>query len=281
MTWTKYMLIAVALILVIGGAAAYLKLKAVGFFPRADYDTLAPIIPSFDRPAILVLNKVNGFIHVDALPAADAMLSTIARQRGWDIFITDNAASHNPDDLKKFQAIVWNNVSGDVLTTEQRAALKGWIEQGGGWVGLHAAGGDFSYQWDWYVQTLIGAQFVGHSMRPQFQDADVLVADGGVEVTAHLPDRWTVHNEEWYAFDRIPGDGDYEVLLTLDEASYNTRGKTFMGQDRMAGEHPITWRHHLGQGRVFYSAIGHQAATYSLPEYQQLIANAIAWSMTP
>ncbi len=45
--------------------------------------------------------------------------------------------------------------------------------------------------------------------------------------------------------------------------------------DRMEGEHPIAWRHQLGQGKVFYSAIAHQAATYSVPEYQELIQKAI------
>jgi hypothetical protein len=29
---------------------------------------------------------------------------------------------------------------------------------------------------------------------------------------------------------------------------------------------------------VFYSAIGHQGATYDIPAFQQLITNAIAWA---
>jgi type 1 glutamine amidotransferase len=165
------------------------------------------------------------------------------------------------------------------LTTEQRAAFKEWLEQGGGWVGLHASGGDFSYKWDWYVNTLIGAQFVGHTMSPQFQDADVLVSDSQENITAHLESPWKVPNEEWYAFDRNPSDAGYEVLLTLDENSYITKGKTFIGQDSMEGEHPITWRHTSGKGRAFYTAIGHQGATYSMPEYQELVTNGIRWAM--
>lgn len=279
MKWIKYTLVSILALLLVGGAVTYFKLKSIGIIPRADYDTVAPVIPTFERPAILVLNKTNGFIHVDALPAADAMLKKLAAKNGWDIFITGNAASHNTVDLEKFQAIVWNNVSGDVLTTEQRSALKGWIEQGGGWVGLHAAGGDPSYKWDWYVNTLIGAQFVGHTMNPQFQDADVLVTDSEVGITSHLGSPWNVSSEEWYAFDSNPRDKGYEILLTLDEDSYITKGKTFLGSDSMEGEHPISWRHAQGSGRVFYTAIGHQGATYSIPEYQQLVSNAIRWAM--
>lgn len=278
MIWLKRALLVLLPVLLVGGGYTYYKLKSIGIIPREVYETVPPTIPTFDRPAVLVLSKANGFVHVDAIPAGEAMLRRIAAKKDWNIFLTDNAASHNSEDLAKFRVVVWNNVSGDVLTPDQRAALKSWIEQGGGWVGIHASGGDFSYKWDWYVDTLIGAQFVGHTMNPQFQDADVLVAGPDVDITAHLQSPWVVPNEEWYAFDSNPRDKGYEILLTLDESSYTTRGKTFMGQDRMAGEHPIAWRHELGEGRVLYNAIGHQGATYAIPEFQQLIANALVWA---
>lgn len=278
MRWLKRIALVLLVIILGAGGYAYYQLKKVGIIPRKIYETVPPEIPEFKRPAVLVLSKANGYIHVDALPAGQTMLKRIAAERGWDIFLTDNAASHNPQDLANFSVVVWNNVSGDVLTTEQRVAMKDWIEAGGGWVGIHASGGDFRYDWDWYVDTLIGAQFVGHTMDPQFQDADVLVADADSAVTSHLPARWTVPNEEWYAFDRNVRDKGYEILLTLDEDSYITKGETYIGQDSMPGEHPIAWRHQLGQGRVLYSAIGHQSATYDMPEFQQLIANAITWA---
>lgn len=265
-------------LIVVGGPLIYFQLQSMGIISRAIYETEAPVIPDFKRPAILVLSKANGFVHVDALPAGQEMLKRIARENGWDIYLTDNAASHNAADLDRFKVVVWNNVSGDVLTEQQRADMQAWIEQGGGWVGIHASGGDFSYQWQWYVDTLIGAQFVGHTMDPQFQDAEVLVTDADVDLTAHLSSPWLVPNEEWYAFDRNPRDSGYEILLTLDESSYITKGKTFFGQDSMPGEHPIAWRRELGEGRILYSAIGHQGATYQIPEFQQLIANAIIWA---
>ncbi len=275
----KITAVVVVVVLLAFGVGIYFKLKASGIIPRADYETVAPAIPEMQRPAVLVLNKTNGFIHKDGIPAADAMLRRIAEQRGWDIFISNNAATHNAGELKKFDLVVWNNVSGDVLTAEQRTALQQWLQQGGGWVGLHASGGDFKYQWQWYVDTLIGAQFVGHTMEPQFQDADVLVDDPAEGLTAHLSKPWRVPAEEWYAFDRNPRERGYDILLALDESSYITQGETWMGQDRMEGEHPIAWRHQLGEGRVFYSAIGHQAATYGIPEYQELITRAMEWAM--
>lgn len=278
MSLLKKALLVISVIVIVLVGAGYYVLKSSGLISRPDYDHVAPAIPEFDRPAVLVLSKANGFIHVDALPAGKAMLQKIAGAKNWDIYSTENAATHNPEDLAKFDVVVWNNVSGDVLTEEQRAAFRGWIEQGGGWVGIHASGGDFSYQWDWYVETLLGAQFVGHTMNPQFQDADVLVSDETVDLTAHLDSPWAVPQEEWYAFDQSPRDKGHEILLTLDESSYITKGKTFLFSDSMEGEHPIAWRHAVGEGRVLYSAIGHQGATYSIPEFQTLIARAIEWA---
>ena len=274
----KKLFFAVAILLLLLVLAAYLALKSQGIIPRADYDHEAPTLPEFTKPAILVLSKANGFVHVDALPAGEKMLIDIARDNGWQVYTTDNAATHNAADLAKFNVVVWNNVSGDVLTPDQRSAMKRWIERGGAWVGIHASGGDLYYKWDWYVDTLIGAQFAGHTQSPQFQDADVLVADATIDVTSHLPARWAVPNEEWYAFDDNPAAKGYEVLLTMDTESYITTGGNALWRDDMEGEHPIAWRHSLGQGRVLYSAIGHQGATYSIPEFRQLISNAIRWA---
>ena len=104
------------------------------------------------------------------------------------------------------------------------------------------------------------------------------MADPTVDVTSHLPARWAVPNEEWYAFDENPAAKGYEVLLTMDTDSYITTGGNALWRDDMEGEHPIAWRHSLGEGRVLYSAIGHQGATYDIPEFRQLISNAIRWA---
>ncbi len=279
MSLLKKVILGASVILIVGlMCAAYMYMKIMGIITNpAGYDHEPPAVPEFARPAILVLSKANGYVHEDALPAGEKMLKELADQEGWDIFTTDNAATHNSEDLAKFRVVVWNNVSGDVLTTEQRSDFKYWVEQGGGWVGIHASGGDLHYKWDWYADTLVGAQFVGHTMNPQFQNADLLVADSSIEVTSHLKSPWTVSNEEWYAFDKNPRDEGYEILLTLDKDSYQTKQGGFIWREQMKGEHPIAWRYTIGEGRSLYSAIGHQGPTYSIPEFRQFITNAVRW----
>lgn len=237
-------------------------------------------MPQASCPNVLVFNKTNGFRHEAAIPVADRVFSELANEQGWDVCVTDDAGVYDTDTLRKFQLVVWNNVSGDVLTQTQRAALQQWIESGGGWIGVHGAGGDLEYDWQWYVDDVLRAQFHGHTLDPHMQDADLLVSNPAVSLTAHLPARWRVPNEEWYAFANNPRERGCEILLTIDRNSYITKGEIAPNwNDSMAGEHPQVWRHRQGQGRVFYSAIGHQPETYALPEYRELLSRAMRWAV--
>ena len=269
----KKILLGLLLLLIVLAGLVFYNLRSNGLFRSPSYDTVPPVIPELEHPAVLVLNKTNGFIHKEGLPAAGKMLEELAAENGWHIYATDNAATHNAADLARFDVVIWNNTSGDILTAEQRIAFKTWLLAGGQWLGLHAAGGDPSYDWAWYVDTLLGAQFFGHTMSPQFQDADVVVVESS-ELTGHLQSPWNIAQEEWYAFDRNPRDTGSTVLLALDESSYDTRESVFP-DPTMPGEHPIAWTHTLGQGTIIYSGIGHTAQTYNLPQYREFLVRAI------
>jgi uncharacterized protein len=242
------------------------------------YETEAPAIPAgLERPAILVFSKTNGFRHEEAIPAANAMFAAVAKAKGWGYFETENGATFSPELLAKFDAVVFNNVSGDVFTPDQRAAFKAYLEGGGGFIGIHGAGGDMAYDWRWYVEELIGAQFTQHTMSPQFQEAKVIVEDAAHPATAGLPASWQ-HLEELYSFEKSPRGKGYGILVTVDEKSYKPVG--MFGKDlAMGADHPMVWWHCVGKGRALYSAFGHRAEAYSAPEYRALLTNAAGWAM--
>jgi uncharacterized protein len=242
------------------------------------YETVPPTLPAeIKRPAILVFSKTNGFRHEEAIPAANALFAQFARDKGWGHFQTENGAAFSPAILARFDAVVFNNVSGDVFTAEQRQALKAFLENGGGFVGVHGSGGDFSYDWRWYVDHLIGAQFIGHTMNPQYQQATVKIEDRGHPATRDLPESLQ-RTDEWYSFDKSPRQRGYNVLATLDEGTYDLKG--MFGQDLAMGkDHPIVWWHCVGKGRVLYSAMGHQAEAYAEPDHRKLLLGAIDWAL--
>ena len=240
------------------------------------HETEPPVLPAdIKRPAILVFSKTNAFRHEEAIPAANKLFAQMARDNGWGYFQTENGATFSPEILSRFDAVVFNNVSGDVFTPAQRDAFKRFIENGGGFVGLHAAGDNSHAAWPWYINELIGAHFTQHTMDPQFQQATVNVEDQAHPAAQGLPASWQ-HTEEWYSFEKSPRSAVHRVLVTVDEKTYKPVG--MFGKDLRMGDHPVVWWRCLGKGRVLYSALGHQAEAFADPQHRRLLGNAVAWA---
>jgi type 1 glutamine amidotransferase len=249
------------------------------FFPSSHHDTLPPELPAtLSRPAMLVFSKTNGFRHHEAIEAGVPALERLAVERGLSVFATENGAVHTPELLSRFDVVVWFQVSGDVLDERQRAALLAWAEAGGGFLGVHGTGGDWSYAWKDHVERLVRAQFVGHPMGPQFQTATIRLEAPEHPVLRGLPSEWS-RIDEWYSFESSPRGPGVRVLATLDETTYSPLMKIgFFERDLAMGEdHPIVWSHCIGRGRAIYSALGHGAEAYEEPGHLGLLGNAIEW----
>lgn len=244
----------------------------------ARYDNTVPRfdLPRRDaRPRLLVFGKMTGFKDVPGYNAAQTALEAMARRKGWIMASTEFGGAINPRTLRQFDAVIWNNNSGDVLTLSQRRALRRFIEGGGGFAALHGAGGDPNYFWDWYADSLIGTRFTGHSMAPQFQEARIVVNPAHpVARAASLPAESRM-TDEWYSFRNNPREKGATVLLSLDEGSYKPVGP--MGIDIRMGDHPIAWTNCIGKGRMFYSAIGHKPETYAEPLHLAVLEHAVEW----
>jgi type 1 glutamine amidotransferase len=226
------------------------------------------------KPHLLLFEKMTGFRDGPSVEAASKAIRAMAERNGWSLAVTDKGGAITPSTLRKFDAVIWNNISGDVLTLTQRAAFKSYMEHGGGFVGFHGTGGDPVYFWDWYVDVLLGARFAGHPMAPQFQDAQVVIEDKGA-IGRELAPGWLM-NDEWYSFKNNPRAGGAHVIATLDESTYKQVGMG--GQNLHMGDHPIAWSRCIGDGRSFYSAIGHRPEGYSEPHNVKLMEHAILWA---
>ena len=159
--------------------------------------------------------------------------------------------------------VVWLNTTGDVLNDTQQAAFEGFIQSGGGYVGVHSAT-DTEYDWPWYGQ-LIGnnAWFQNH---PFIQEAHLDVEIGDHPSTQHLGSG--EFTEEWYNFRENPRPV-VDVLVTLDETTYS--GGTM-------GDHPISWCHEFQGGRSWYTGMGHRTQTFQSVGFQQHLLGGILWA---
>ena len=249
-------------------------------FPSHSHDTVAPVIPSgLAAPAVLVFSKTNSFRHVEGIAGGAKALAAIARNRKWGTFHTENGAVFNATDLARFSVVVFLNASGDMLNSEQELALQNWVEAGGGWLGIHAAGDRSHEGWQWYRDNFIGADFTAHIMGPQFQRATVVLENHLHPVLRGLPDIWQ-HEEEWYSWEQSPRAENFTILAVLDEDSY-TPVQRFMGNQRdlSMGDHPVLWSNCIGNGRSVYAAMGHRAEAFAQPQVNQGLDNALQWLM--
>jgi uncharacterized protein len=243
------------------------------------YDDERPVVgTSKAKVRLLLFEKMTGFRDTPSVEAANAMFRAMAKRNGWSLEVTDKGGAMHPSVLKKFDAVIWNNVSGDVLTLTQRKAFQAYIEGGNGFLGIHGSAGDPIYFWDWYPDTLIGARFIGHPMDPQFQDANVQVEKHPSGIAGSLAPGWTL-NDEWYSFAKSARLNGAQVVATLDEKSYNPGGSRFGNQPlSMGDDHPIAWTRCVKKGRSFYSAIGHRPETYSDANHQKMLEQAVLWA---
>jgi uncharacterized protein len=244
----------------------------------ARYDTNKPALAK--APAgklkVLLFEKMTGFRDGPSVEAAKLAIGAMAQRNGWHLAITDKGGAINPKTLKQFDVVIWNNVSGDVLTLTQRKAFMNWMNMGGGFIGMHGSGGDPVYFWDWYADSLLGARFTGHPGDPQFQNAQVKIERSLSGIGAGLPATFTM-NDEWYSFERSARLNGSNVIATLDESTYKQVGR-FGTNIVMGADHPIVWTRCVGNGRSFYSAIGHRPEVYVEPHHVKLLEVAVMWA---
>ncbi len=236
--------------------------------PAPTLDTVPPQLPALGRPAVLIVSKTNGYRH-DSIAEAVPAIERLVKARGWSSFATENAAVFNPEQLAKFDVIVFANASGDIYTADQRAAFQAWIAKGGGFVGLHSAG-DGSHP-GWFVKIRGNGNFTGHpGGSDQFQAADLIVKGRGHPATQHLPQRWR-WTDEYYSWDAPPAT-DAHVIASLDESTLRLEPKYRMG------DHALIWWRCEGRARIFYSALGHKAEAWSDPDHLKMVSGAIGWA---
>lgn len=224
------------------------------------------------NPRVLVFCKTGpkGFQH-GSIPSGIAAVFKLGKENKFDVDISADPADFNDANLKQYAAIICVSTTADFIPQEsQRAALKNYIEHGGGFVGIHAAT-DAEYNWQWYGD-LVGGYFKGHPRgTPQ---ATLDVVDSTSIATKFLPRRWT-RVDEWYHFKYITKD--LHVLIKLDENSFvypSGDEKLKMGPD-----HPMAWYHDFDGGRAFYTELGHTDDSYSDPLYLKHLLGGIEYAM--
>lgn len=171
-------------------------------------------------------------------------------------------------DLSAYDAVI-DYLTDSSLTDAQRDGLLSFVEGGGGYVGIHCASDLTSAVPDDPndviesheepfpdLRELIGGHFITH---PEQAALDVHVIDHHHPVTAAMDDI-TVWDEPYV----VDVDDDVRVLARMDHPEH--------------ADTPVVWTNRYGNGRVFYSSLGHGTPSLTHEGVQRLIRNGTRWA---
>lgn len=220
-------------------------------------------------PRVLYLTHSAGFKH-DVLPVSEQILPELGKTSGaFDATVSSDTAVLSEQNLRSYAAVIFFTTGELPIDDSQKRALIDFVRGGRGFVGIHSATDTF-YKWPQYLE-LVGAYFDGH---PWHEQVRVRVEDGRHPSTAHLPETFELKDEIYqfrdWSRDRV------HVLLSLDPASVDL---TKEGVKRTDKDFALAWTREFGRGRMFYTALGHEADVWRDPRFQQHLVGGIRWAI--
>lgn len=186
---------------------------------------------------------------------------------GWLMDVTTNLLEFG--DLSQYDVIIMPDVAPS--SPADRAAFEEYMENGGGWVGFHAAGyNDRSTNWDWFRDFLGGGRFLCNNWPPQPGLVDV--EGGDHPVTRNLPAQYVAPETEFYQWQPDPrSNPDIEVLASLSPTNFPMGLKDVV----FGGDFPVVWSN--TKFRMIYINMGHGDRCFSDATQNLLFVNALRW----
>lgn len=207
--------------------------------------------------------------HVQFAEQATTFFKKLNYGDGFVLDITTDFSKYPYEKLKEYNVIIMLNTSPN--TKAERDAFEQYMENGGGWVGFHAAAyNDKNTHWPWFVKFLGGGVFYCNNWPPQ----PVLVEVDNEEhpVTKNLPASFVAPASEWYQWTPSPRQNkDVEVLLSLSSKNYPLGIKDVVN----FGDFPIVWSNK--NYRMIYLNMGHGDEEFIDGTQNLLLVNAFRW----
>ena len=218
---------------------------------------------------LLYVTHSAGFRH-EALPYSQEVVQKLGADSGaYAAVCTDDVSTVDWDRLDQFDSIAFCTTGELPVSDSAKDNLIGFVRGGKGFIGIHNATDTF-YNYAPYGE-MLGGYFNGH---PWHQEVGILVEDKNHASTRHLGDSFKIH-DEIYTHRNWSRDKTH-VLLRLDNSSIDLSKATGYRDDH---DIAMAWQHPFGEGRVFYSGLGHGKETWSDERFHQHLLGGIQWTM--
>lgn len=149
------------------------------------------------------------------------------------------------------------------IEKEQEKGLLAAVMGGVGIAGWHGGLGD-SFRNNVAYQFMVGGQWVAHPGGKI--DYEVNITDHKDNVTKGLKD-FKMFSEQYF----MHVDPNVKVLATT---TFTDEHAEWIGGNIV----PVVWKKVYGNGRVFYSSLGHVAADFDVPEALEIQKRGIRWA---
>ena len=255
-----------------------------------------PVVAAAVPAKILFFSKSSGFEHSviswkNGQPSfAEKVLLELGRKNGWEFTFSKDGSKFSPAYLAQFDAVFFYT-TGDLcsegtdqqpaMTPAGKQALFDYVRGGKGFIGTHSAADTFhtaneskkgperyanhGKDADPYV-CFLGGEFIIHGAQ---QVATNRVIDPRFPGFEKVGDSFAFQ-EEWYSLKDFAPD---DHCLTVIDAT------AMKGSMYERPPYPNTWARKNGQGRVWYTALGHREDVWTNPTFQQILGGGIKWAI--
>jgi hypothetical protein len=213
-----------------------------------------------------------------------------------------------PTYLNQFDGLMMM-ANGDIgMTTVQKKAIVDFVRNGKAFIGVHCAT-VMMYDFPEYGE-MLGAYYFNSIFTPllgndvpltQRRVGVLKVEDNTHPATRMFGSSWPMV-EEFYTFASAPwsasapelnlsSPGNFKapmgfsrdrvhVLLSLDTERTNLDGASPRARVRKGGDYPQSWWRYWGEGRVFYTSLGHLAETWTNDSvFRAHLTGGIRWAL--
>jgi type 1 glutamine amidotransferase len=217
-----------------------------------------PIVRPAEARSLLIFNLSKGYVH-ESIAWVDFTIAEMGQKSGaFTAVESTDTTMFQAENLARFDAVLFNNNTGEPFTDPTlRANLLAFVRGGGGVIGLHAATDGF-FEWPEFGE-MMGAYFVNH---PWNEEVTLRIEESDHPITAAFDSSSYVVADEIYQF-REPYSRDrLRVLISLDTARLDLERDGVQRADR---DFAVAWIRDEGAGRVFYSSLGHRFEVFTDP----------------
>lgn len=187
----------------------------------------------------------------------------ILKDEGFDVEVSDTMDSYLDGAKMNALSLIVPCWTMGAISSEQEKGLLGAVRNGVGLAGWHGGMCD-AFRTNTDYQWMTGGQWVAHPGGILEYEVNIINHDD--PITAGLDD-FKMNSEQYY----LHVDPSNEVLATT----------TITGADApwTAGcIMPVVWKRAWGQGRVFYSSLGHAATDFDVLQCREIMKRGMLWA---